>query len=242
MKEENRNILGGLFLIALAVLVVLAGLDVFPDVPWFRTLCSILIGAFALKELVKRHFFGSIMAMCIVAWIWEEELKITEICPFPLFIAGGLLGIGLNMLIGKRKKEWINVSHNGHIYTSGDEEMGDCEYTDDGRHVYMENNFSTVSKYVNSDAFSSAEFENNFGTANIYFNNAIMAGSSARVRAENNFGEMRLYFPRTWRLHLNQEAAFGSVTVHGTPNADMDAPLVYLEAESNFGRIIIYFE
>ena len=100
----------------------------------------------------------------------------------------------------------------------------------------------TTSKYVNSDAFSTASFENAFGSANVYFDNAIIAGGRADVEVENAFGQMNLYFPSTWRLQLNDDATFGSVKVYGGSSLVPDAPLVVMKAETAFGNINIYFQ
>jgi len=172
--------------------------------------------------------------------MYDDILGIEAITPFPLFFAGALLAIGLGMIF---KKNVIQVS-----YKDGDEwKVGSIddakkeEWQDSGRHVSLENNFNSVSKYVNAQAFSTADLENNFGSANIYFNNAVMAGNEATVKLENNFGQMNVYFPNTWRVSVSQDSAFGKINVFGEPNRDMDAPLVIIKAESNFGELNIYF-
>ena len=239
MKE--KNILGGIALIIVAAILVANGMGVLPDIPWFGLICSVFLGAYAIKGLWKREFFGAMMALAFVAWIWNEYLLIENITPFPLLLAAALLGIGLNMLVGK-KKSYVSfhkgVESEWEYYNPSD----DKENWTEGRHIRMENSFNSVSKYVNSDAFSTASLENNFGSANIYFNNAVIADGQANIELENNFGEMNIYLPKTWRMRLSQESAFGNVRVYGSPNNDMDAPLVIIKAESNFGNLKIYFE
>ena len=236
---KNRNIFGGIALILLAIFLLGNGLGVFPDVPWFRIICTVFLGISVIRGFFDRHFFGPIMGLCLIAWIWDEWLGIEQITPFPLFFAGVLLGIGLNMLF-KSNGAKIEYSSGSAWYMGRD--AGGTENWQDGRHIAFENNFNSVSKYVNSDEFSSADLENNFGSANIYFNNAVMAGGQAVVKAENNFGEMNLYLPHTWRLQVSQNAAFGNVRVYGTPSNMSDAPTLIMNAESNFGNINIYFE
>lgn len=236
----KRNITGGIIMILLAVVIVGSGMGMIPNIPWFKILCTVVFAAIALKGLVKREFFSCIMALCCLGWMYDDILGIEAITPFPLFVAGALLAIGLSMIF---KKNMIHVS-----YKDGDEwKVGSIddarkeEWQDGGRHVSLENNFNSVSKYVNAQAFSTADLENNFGSANIYFNNAVMAGKEASVKLENNFGQMNVYFPNTWRVSVSQESAFGKINVFGEPNRDMDAPLVIIKAESNFGELNIYF-
>jgi predicted membrane protein len=113
---------------------------------------------------------------------------------------------------------------------------------DDGQIIHLENNFNSVSKYVNTATFSEAYIENNFGSCNVYFNNAVMQNQSAKIELDNNFGQMNIYFPGTWRVKINQDISFGNLKIHGEPNADMDAPCVFIDADCAFGNLNLYFE
>lgn len=237
----RKNITGGLVLILLAIVILGSGLGFLPHIPWFKLLCTICFAAIVIKNLFRREFFSCIMALCCLAWMYDEVLGIEAITPFPLFFAGALFAIGLGMIF--KRKRWVNV-----VYKDGDEwKMGSIndarkeEWQDGGRHVVLENNFNSVSKYVNSEAFSTADLENNFGSANIYFNNAVIADMEATVKLENNFGRMNVYFPNTWRANVSQQTGFGNINIYGEPNRDMDAPLVRVNADSNFGEMNIYF-
>lgn len=235
---RRSNFFGGLALIAVAVLLVANGMGVLPNVPWLQAIVSICLAIFSLKQIWKRHFFWSMISLGCVAWIWEGYLGIEAITPFPLLLAAGLLGVGLNMMIGK-KKHIVSITQEGHAVTIDEARTENWE---DGRHVTLENIFNSTSKYVNSDAFSTAEFQNVFGSANIYFNNAVVADGAADVDVENVFGQLNLYFPSTWRLQVNKEAVFGGVRICGKPCTDPDAPLIRMNAESVFGNVTIYFE
>jgi predicted membrane protein len=235
---RKNNVVGGLALIAVAVLLVANGLGVWPEIPWLQALVSITFVAFSLRQIWKRHFFWSMISLGCVAWIWDEYLGIENITPFPLLLAAGLLGIGLNMMFGKKHRV-VTITKNGESMCIDEARVENWE---DGRHVTLENIFKSTSKYVNSEAFSSAEFQNVFGSANVYFNNAIIAGGEAQVDVENVFGTLNLYFPATWRLQVNKEAVFGGVKVYGRPCTDPEAPVIRMNAESVFGGVNIYFE
>ena len=228
---RNRKVFSGIMLILLAVVLMGSAMGIIPDIPWFKIIISTFFAAGALKGFVRRDFFAMIMSISMIVWIFDEELKIDHLAPFPLLIAAACLGIGLNMIIG-RKHLHEDISFD-HVHS---------EHWQDGRHVSLENNFNVVNKYVNSAAFSSAKLENNFGSANIYFNNAVIANGEAKVELNNNFGKMNIYLPNTWRMKLTQDAAFGNIAVFGEPNRDMDAPVVVIQAESNFGSLNIYFD
>ena len=239
---RGNRISTGLILIGLAVVMMLSALGFIPDIPWFKLLCAVGLGSWAIQALCRRDFMSSFFTASVIAWIFEDELMIEHLTPFPLCIAAVFLGLGLNMIIGKRKRMIHMNYRDGEDWKEGSfEDLRNGEWKD-GRTVVLENNFNSTNKYVNSAAFSSATLENNFGSANVYFNNATIYGKEAVVELENNFGHMNIYFPNTWRASISQESAFGRVNVFGEPNRDMDAPCVIVKAEANFGMLNIYFE
>ena len=240
MKE--KNLFWGLALILAAIIMMGSAMGLIPDIPWFRILCSGLLAGWGIKALLDRDFFGTFMSVSLTAWLFEEELQIENLAPFPLLVAAACLGIGLNMIFGKKKKI-VNIEYfeNGEKKAAAFDDVANETWTD-GRHVTLENNFNSTSKYVNSAAFSSAKLENNFGSANVYFNNANVYNGEATIELDNNFGKMNIYLPSKWRASISQESTFGHVSIHGEPNRDMDAPYVIIRAESNFGELNIFFE
>lgn len=236
---RKHNILPGMILILIAIVMMGSAMGLIPDVPWFKLLCGSVLAVWAVKALVKRDFFGTFMSVSIIAWIFENELNIEQLAPFPLLVAAALVGIGLNMIFGKKPVVQVNYS-NGRVEAATVDDLRSEEWQD-GRVVVLENSFNSTSKYVNSDAFRSATLENNFGSANVYFDNAVIAGQEATIDLENNFGRMNIYLPSKWRASIRQDSSFGHVRVYGEPNHDMDAPCVIIKAESNFGDLNIFF-
>ena len=230
---KKHNLLPGLTLILIAAVMMGSAMGFIPDIPWFKLICAVFLGSWTIKALTDRDFFGMFFSASLIAWTFDEALKIEHLTPFPLVVAAAFVGIGLNMIIGKRNK---TVS----IHTSM-EDISHEEWTE-GRTVVLDNSFNSTSKYVNSTAFSSAKLENAFGSANVYFNNATVYENQATIELENAFGEMNIYLPGKWRASISQNSTFGHVSIHGEPNRDMDAPLVIIKAESDFGALNIFFD
>ena len=227
-------------MILIGAVMMGSAMGIIPDVPWFKLMCSAFLIVWAVKALFKRDFFGTFMSTGIIAWIFEDELMIEHLTPFPLLAAAALVGIGLNMIFGKKAIVQINYE-DGKIGTGTMDDVRKEEWQD-GRTIVLENLFNSTSKYVNSTSFSAAKLENTFGSANVYFDNATVYNGEATIELENNFGKMNIYLPGKWRAQIHQESAFGHVSIHGEPNRDMDAPLVIIKAESNFGELNIFFD
>ena len=238
---KKHNLLPGLTLILIAVVMMGSAMGLLPEISWFKLLGGFIFVAGAAKSLYKLDFFGTLFCASIVAWIFEEELRIEHLAPFPLVVAAILLGVGLNLIFG-RKQKLITVEYTDKNGVTGSIDEMKKEEWQDGRTIVLENLFNSTSKYVNSASFSSANLENNFGSANVYFNNANVYNGEATIELENTFGEMNIYLPNTWRATIKQDCAFGNVCVYGEPNRDMDAPHVSIKAESYFGSLNIYFD
>ena len=241
--RRKGNITTGLVLIVIAAIMMGSAMGLIPNLPWFKLLCGAAFTVWAVKALFKPDFLQCLMSASIVAWIFEKELKIEHLAPFPLVVAAILVGIGLNMIIGKKQRvvTFSREDEDGNVIEGSMDDVKK-EKWQDGRTIVLENLFNSTSKYVNSAAFSSARLENSFGSANIYFDNATVYNGEATIDLENNFGKMNIYLPGTWRASIRQESAFGHVSIHGEPNRDMDAPHVIIKAESNFGELNIFFD
>ena len=240
---RKNNITTGLFLILIAAIMMGSAMGLLPNLPWFKLLIGAGLTVWAIKALFKPDFCRCLFSISLVAWLFEKELMIEHLTPFPLVVAAILVGIGLNMIIGK-KTFIVKLSRedkDGTIVEGGIEDVRKEEWQD-GRTVILENLFNSTSKYVNSTSFSSARLENVFGSANVYFDNANVYNGEASINLENNFGRMNIYLPGKWRATIRQESAFGHVNIHGEPNRDMDAPHVIIKAESNFGELNIFFD
>ena len=243
---KKHNLLPGLTLIVIAAVMMGSAMGFIPDIPWFKLICAVFLGSWTIKALTERDFFGMFFSVSLIAWTFDEALKIEHLTPFPLVVAAAFVGIGLNMIIGKRKKmisfEYTDEGgKHGSVNWSEMEEVSKEKWTE-GRTVLLENTFNSTSKYVNATAFSSAKLENAFGSANVYFNNATVYENQATIELDNAFGEMNIYLPGKWRASISQDSTFGHVSIHGEPNRDMDAPLVIIKAESAFGALNIFFD
>lgn len=246
MKKDN--LLAGVILIGIAVALMLNGMGFLPYIPWFKLICTGFLLAWTLKSLREREFFGICLSLGIIAWLFDKELGIQHLTPFPLLAAVVLLGIGLDMIFAK-KQRIVHVIHNDSKWETKVEEKvkekAKEEYYEqwqDGRKIVLENVFNSTSKYVSASAFDQAQLENVFGSVNIYFNNAVIANGKAYVKVENVFGRTNIYFPKIWRVDFNQEAVLGRINIIGEPNYDMSAPCVVMDITAVFGDVNIYFE
>ena len=152
---RRHSIFSGWILIIIAFIMMGSAMGIIPDIPWFKLIVSGFLTAWAVKALLDRDFFGTFMSASIIAWIFDEELMIEHLTPFPLVAAAACLGIGLNMVIGKRKRHVHIQYKSDEGWKTGTIDDVKVEEWTDGREVTLENYFNSTSKYVNSASFSS---------------------------------------------------------------------------------------
>ena len=230
----------GIFLVLGAVYLIVSRIYELPEISVFTVILTVFLLSIVIRGICKLNFFFILFGLALIGCLYDDLLGIEELTPWPLLGAAFLGSIGLSILfkgVKRKKKAWkSDVSFFSSEHGAG---MEGEEYCSDGRQKY-ENNFSTVSRYINSDNFCSAELENNFGTMTVYFDNAIIQNPTAYLRVENNFGTINLYIPKEWKIEMQAERAFGSVVEKGRWEGSSEHALC-IRAEANFGAIIIYY-
>ncbi len=231
---KKKSIFWGLVLILIAVYMIVSRLGFLPEFSFFTILFTILFGALVIDGCMNRNIYEMLLPAAGILCLYDDMLGIEEITPWPILIAALLCSIGIHIIFKDVFKKKKHSKHCNHM-------TGSVEQSEDGSEIYVSNNFNELSKYVNTDRFASAEISNSFGQCNVYFDNAILQSSTAHVTISNSFGETRVYFPRTWKIELKQKSAFGGIKIHGNSTADSLSPVIYVDAECNFGEINLYY-
>lgn len=231
MKKKDISL--ALILILIAVYLIVSRLDIMPKIPIFTILFTVLFVYWAFRGFMRRHFFEGVVSLAIVGCINDDLLGIEAITPWTLMAAAVLIGIALDMIFRNKNVYSTNAKYGS---------TGHVENGVDGENVRIENTFGEVSKYVNSDRFREAKIENSFGTCNVFFNNTILGGNTAVIRAENSFGSTNIYLPSTWRVNVTQDTAFAGIKFSGHGSDAQDAPCIDLKLDCSFGEICVIFE
>lgn len=240
MKNNKRtdNIFWGVLLVALALYIIGTQLGIMDGIGIIvgASLFDIILGVVFLVSFIKGIIgvkFGQIFfSAAFLGIIFDEQLNITAITPWTILFAALLLTIALNMIFPKRVRQ-----HFGHTdsFTSASME------TFNGENFNFKTTFGEASKYINSDNFLDAICESSFGDLNVYFENAIIQGSSATINVDVKFGDIKLYIPRNWQVNLNVSKSFGDARVHGRPDMDKNAKVININGNVSFGDLSINY-
>ena len=238
----KKNMFMGLFLIAIAVLLLLNQMGWSIHIPIF-TLLKTFLGAYLIFwGIEKRCFKELVLGLGVIYCQLDNLFKLSHISHLVVIIAAFLIGAGLDMMLQDvTHKKRNQITANNRSDAALEEKDLPVESEDYEDEIHYENNFGTVSKYINSQNLRNVRLENNFGCMNVYMENAVVATQGADIRCESNFGEIHLYLPKGCRVEAQEDTSLGSIDYEGNPCTDDTAPIIFLRAEAHFGHVKIFF-
>ncbi len=232
MKKDN--LFWGLFLIAAAVLILVAKLGAFPDMSIMKIFWTLVFVVALVNSLINLAFPGVFFSLAFLGIIYDNELGITAITPWTILFVALLLSIGVSLIYTpkKKKKKAEHREIEGSDFVVFDEE--------DGNQFDFSSSFVGSIKYVNSDNFESANIDAKFAGMKVYFDNAIIRNGHATVNLNVSFAGVELYVPKNWRIDNQMSASFGGVEEKNRNNG-ADGPILTLRGNVSLGGVTILY-
>lgn len=232
MKKDK--LFWGLFLIAAAVLILVAKLGVFPDMSVAKIFWTLVFGVALVKSVVNLSFSGIFFSLAFLGIVYDTELGITAITPWTILLVALLLSIGIGLIYTPKKKKAVGK----HCPPKdGDFVVYDEE---DGNRFDFSSSFVGSIKYVNSDNFEYANIDARFAGMKVYFDNAIIQNGHATVNLNVSFAGVELYVPKSWRVDNQMTATLGGVEEKNRSGGG-DGPILTLRGNVSLGGITILY-
>ena len=218
-----RKTLFGVGLLVLAGWILLQGNFGIPSIRFnFWPLLVVLVFAyFALENFWRGNLSGGVILAIISLIVANSSYHFLPISSGTIFLAGILASIGIGLIFKPKRILGIYHGQNARRVINGDI------------------NFGSGTRYINSDDFTYETLDCAFGNATVYFDNATIKGNSATFDIDVSFGNATLYVPSNWRVELDVDNAFGTVT--NPRNINEKDKTLYVKGDVSFGRLgIIY--
>jgi predicted membrane protein len=234
MERRLEKIFWGLFFIFGAAFILVSQLGYLQDVNVFTLLFAVFLAACFLKSLIHVEFTGMLFSLAFLAIIFDHELRITAITPWPVLGAALLGSIGLNIIFHKHHHYYHSYNHK-HF-----EENFETVDVEDGSKVNYGTSFGSSIKYVNSDDFKQANLHCSFGAMKVYFDNAVIQSGSAVINLQVSFSGVELYIPKEWKIVNHAGVSLGAITEKNRPQSN-DSPVVTITGSASFSGIEIIY-
>lgn len=246
--NKFNSILWGVGLILAAVLLIGSNMGILNlgNIGWFSIVLTVFLGVILINGIVKISFFEILMPLAGLCIIYDKQLGLEEITPWPVLGAALLCTIGLEIIFKTTKKRW-SKKYNGKFKTNDDYANGhttmfgddNSEVSDDV--VQCNVKFGSTAKYINSQAFERAEIDCSFGDAKIYLTDAMLKGNEAEIYVNVSFGDVKIYMPRTWRVECSLSVSLGDYKEKGRREYVENAPVIYLSGSVSLADVVVEF-
>lgn len=223
----------GLFFLMAGAGIIINQLGYFGNINMFTLVFTILLIPIMIKSMTHLNFAGILFPLAIIGILFEKQLGITELTPWPILLTALFLSIGLTILFHKKSCSWNKFHYQGEHFDTIINE-------DDDNIVDVSVNFGSSIKYVNSKDFQKGGFHCSFGALKVYFDNAILNENGAEIILDASFAGVELYIPKTWNISNQISASLAGVEEKNRSYIN-DGPTVTLKGNISFSGVTIIY-
>ncbi len=228
---KSRNLFWGLFLILGAAFIIISQIGIFEDVSLLKLVFAILLSGVAISGLIHLEFTLVLFPIAIILILFDQELNITKLTPWPVLATALLGSIGLSLIFQRH--------HKPHHY---EEYLKDVIINDpDSGDISCFAHMGSTVKYINTKEFEKGIVDCSFGAATVYFDNAEIKDNSAVLQINCSFGGVELYLPKHWQIEQRIYAFIGGVDEKGRKDQVSNGPTLILTGRIKFAGITIYY-
>lgn len=233
--KKNR-IFGGLFLLAVATVLLLLGFGGHLLFPMMGLTAGQVTGAilcllWGIYMIVTRSFHLLYLPAGLLYLLFEKNIADAlgvdspMISHWLLILAVILLCIGTEKLLPKSR------------YSAG-KNSGECLQDDDEETPGNKNSMGNYIRYVDASDLESHFFENNMGKLELFIENEDAYPGGQTMKLGNNLGNLVVHVPASWNVaERDVENQLGRVDIR--PNSNPSGKQLFIHAENNLGYLQI---
>lgn len=245
--KRNRVIFWGVFFILLAVAMVLTQTTGFgAGLVWSQVLWGLVLLMVIVESALNRCFTGIFLPLGIAYNIFGGLLGLPVMARWVPVLAGALLGIGMDILVGSRWRRRHRKDGERFAYRHG-RNRGDWEGSrrvsegSEEDFPKVEVSFGSLRRYINSRQLRGGDFSVSFGELKVDLTDALPA-VDATLQLSCSFGELQLIVPRHWNIRDDIQASLATVEYEGRyVEPEEGAPQLTLTGDVSLGHISIMY-
>ena len=228
----------GLLFIVAAIYILFGSTEVFEGIGIGTIILTCFFAAMLIKGLMNLSFGGILFPSAFLAIIWDTELGIENLTPWPVLFAAFFGTIGLNLIFGKPKRI-VNIEKKIKKFNNGNTNYATID-RESGQYVTANVKFGGLQKYIESKDLRRVDLTAHFGGAEIYLNNAKIPSGEAIVTLDCKCSGVEIYVPREWNVINKVDVMMGAVDVRGKNTGESGVNLILIGNASLCGVDIKY--
>ena len=234
-RGRLKSIVWGLLLIVSSVFIVLSVMGYIESVGPVKMIFTILFAGLIVSSLIDLNFFGVFFPLAFIGMIYDKQLGIEKLTPWPILGIALLLTIGMSLIFKKKPR-----CEHKEYYGGNDEFIIDSEGTD-GEVIDCKAEFNGSAKYVHSSNLKRVNVKSTFGGVKVYLDGSEIPSKEAVIDLDVSFGGVELYIPKNWDVKIYGNSSFGSIEEKNRPSLNEDSPVVQLTGSVKFGGVEITY-
>ena len=243
---KSKNLFWGLFFIAAAAVIILSYTGLLGTFSPWSIIIALIILPVLIKSIFRRSFTGIFFSLAIYAILFDKQLGIEYLTPWPVLGIALFLSIGLSLIFPKSHRFTIghtefSTDWGKHFGKSskGTNDAPEIIENMDGEKLWVKTRLSGSVKYVTSQNLKELTIDNSFGGTEVYLDNAKLANGQAVVNIYTSFGGVEIFIPKEWKVINNLSCTFGACEENGSKNTDFDGNVLYIKGDAKFSGVEI---
>lgn len=229
---KKKNIFWGLFFILGAAFIIVSQLGYFQEISALKVTFGVLLAGVALAGIIHMEFPLILFPVAIILIIFDKELGITNLTPWPVLATALLGSIGLSLIFHRHR----HYEHHSDYFP--DEVIVDSP---DDSDVSCFSHMGSTTKYINTKEFEKGLVDCSFGAATVYFDNTEIKNDSAVLKIDCSFGGVELYIPKNWQVEKRINCFLAGIDEKGRKDQASEGPKLVLTGYMKFSGITIYY-
>lgn len=246
MKQNKNTFWEGMFFLACSLLLLVnfilgqIGLDFHFSI--IKLIFTILFVCMIMDGIRKVDFYSILLPASFIFIMYGKLLGIRH-GRLSIFFVALFAAIGLSILFPAKKRKEMRMHMHASQPDSGNATADSGEQDSQTPHFTYKNYFNSSIRYVNCADFLHGNIENLFGSMKIYFDNAVICGTSATLDIDVAFGSLVLYIPSSWQVQENIQAIGASVRIWPQDEDVIcpQGPILYIHGDATFASVAIRY-
>ena len=208
-----KSALWGVIFILLGAAIILSRFGFFEGIGMFDLAVTALMIPIFISGIKNLEYFCIFFPIAVVCILYDKELGIQMLTPWPVLGTALCLSIGMYLLFPK----FSNTTQKAGGFISDEKTE-----TQEAREIYICKSFSGCSQYINSVQIQTVNVNVAFSDVKLYFDN-VSFDEDAQIKMNARFSCLQIFIPKDYMIETAFNNIAAKVKNDGEPRPDAKA-------------------